>query len=82
MHADPSVRAAATRAKETHTALLARQVRVPPRIHGRAGTAGTIARIAGENDPQGYPTCPTAFRDLRGLCFETLTGCPWSNRSH
>jgi hypothetical protein len=55
-------------------------VPVPPRIHGRAGTAGTIARIGGENDPQGFPTCPTAFRDLRGLCFETLTGCPRSNR--
>jgi len=56
------------------------RVPVPPRIHGRAGTAGTIARIAGENDPHGFPTCPTAFRDLRGLCFETLTGCPRSNR--
>jgi len=55
-------------------------VPVPPRIHGRAGTAGTIARIGGENDPHGFPTCPTAFRDLRGLCFETLTGCPRSNR--
>jgi len=53
------------------------RIPVPPRIHGRAGT---IARIAGENDPHGFPTCPTAFRDLRGLCFETLTGCPRSNR--
>ena len=69
-------------ARKTRTALVARQVPVPvpPRIHGRAGTAGTIARIAGENDPHGFPTCPTAFRDLRGLCFETLTDCPRSNR--
>src|SRR6266576_1361546 len=65
---------------KTRTALVARQVPVPPRIHGRAGTAGTIARIAGENDPHGFPTCPTAFRDLRGLCFETRTDCPRSNR--
>ena len=69
-------------ARQTRTALVARQVPVPvpPRLHGRAGTAGTIARIAGENDPHGFPTCPTAFRDLRGLCFETLTDCPRSNR--
>ena len=69
-------------ARKTRTALVARQVPVPvpPRIHGRAGTAGTIARIAGENDPHGFPTCPTAVRDLRGLCFETLTDCPRSNR--
>ena len=25
-----------------------------------------------KRDPHGFPTCPTAFRDLRGLCFETV----------
>src|SRR2546423_13501526 len=80
--ADPPVRRLRHGARETRTALVARQVPVPvpPRMHGRAGTAGTIARIGGENDPHGSPTCPTAFRDLRGLCFETLTDCPRSNR--
>src|SRR5947209_13255644 len=52
-------------ARKTGTALVARQVPVPPRIHGRAGTAGTIARIAGEN---AIPTASQLVPQRFGIC--------------